>query len=82
LTKLQNSNNKITEAIGKTNDFSVIQTEVTFTNFIVENSVTISVADKAGKLLRKMSPDSECAKKYGCRRTNAKDDNWQMTKTL
>jgi hypothetical protein len=49
----------------KTNDFSVIQTEVTFTNFIVENNLTISVADKAGKLFRKMFPDSECAKRYG-----------------
>jgi hypothetical protein len=62
-------NNKITEAIVKTNDFSVIQTEVTLINFIVENNLTISVADKAGKLLRKMSPDSQCAKRYGCRRT-------------
>jgi hypothetical protein len=50
LAKLQNSNNKITEAIVKTNDFSVIQTEVTFTNFIVENNFTISVADNLIKL--------------------------------
>jgi hypothetical protein len=68
LAKLQNSNNKITEAIVKTNDFSVIQTEVTFTNFIVQNNLTISVADKAGNLFRKMSPDSECVKRYGCQR--------------
>jgi hypothetical protein len=36
-TSFQNSN-KITDAIVKTNDFSVIQIEVTFTNFIVENN--------------------------------------------
>jgi hypothetical protein len=60
---LANSNNKTTEAIVKTNEFLAIQNEVTLTNFIVENNLTVSVADKAGNLFRKMSPDSGCAKR-------------------
>ena len=90
LARLQNSNSKLTSAFVKTNDFSVIRAEVTFTNFIVENNLPIAVADNAGKLFRKMFPDSECAAKYGCGRTKttailhtlAKDDDKEMTKIL
>ncbi|KAJ8032743.1 Zinc finger MYM-type protein 6 [Holothuria leucospilota] len=47
----------------------VIRAEVLFSDFIVEHNLPIAVADRVGPLLRKMFPDSETAKKYGCART-------------
>ncbi|KAJ8043481.1 hypothetical protein HOLleu_10580 [Holothuria leucospilota] len=47
----------------------VIRAEVLFSDFIVEHNLPIAFADHVGPLLRKMFPDSETAKKYGCART-------------
>jgi hypothetical protein len=46
-----------------------IHAEILFTNFLIEHNVPIAVSDHAGPLFRKMFPDSEIAKKYGCART-------------
>ena len=40
--------------------------EILFTNFLIVHNVPIAVSDHAGPLFRKMFPDSEIAKKYGC----------------
>jgi hypothetical protein len=48
----------------------VTNAEVLFTNFLIEHNVPIAVSDHAGSLFRKMFPDSEIAKKYGCARTS------------
>jgi hypothetical protein len=50
-------------------DFSVINAEVMFTEFLVEHSIPLSAADHAGSLFRQMFPDSAVAKKYGSGRT-------------
>jgi hypothetical protein len=85
-TSLQNSNNKIAEAIVKANDFLVIQTEVTCTNFIVENNLTILVADKAGNMFRKNVPRFRMHEDVWLSENKnnnfAKNDIWQMTRTL
>ena len=39
------------------------------TNFMVENNLSIAVADKYGPLFRNMSPDSQIAKPYQCAKT-------------
>jgi len=39
------------------------------TNFIVENNLSIALADKNGPLFRNMSPDSQIAKQYQCAKT-------------
>ncbi|KAJ8048447.1 hypothetical protein HOLleu_00771 [Holothuria leucospilota] len=39
------------------------------TEFLVEHSIPLSVADHCGKLFQKMFPDSHIAKKYRCART-------------
>jgi hypothetical protein len=71
----------------KTNDSSVIQTGTTFTNFNIEENLTISMADKAGKLFRKMSPRFRMRVEVWLLEDEnngnfAKDDIWQMIKTL
>ncbi len=53
----------------KSQDFRPIQAETFFTTFIVEHNLPLAAADHAGPLFRKMFPDSEIAKQYGCART-------------
>ena len=48
---------------------SVIRAETLFTDFIIEHSLPIRVADHASKLFTKMFPDSGIAKKYSSGRT-------------
>lgn len=50
-------------------DLDVIRAECLFTAFLVEHNIPLTTADHAGALLRKMFPNSEIAKKYGCART-------------
>ncbi|XP_072173823.1 uncharacterized protein [Diadema setosum] len=50
-------------------DHNVIQAETQFTEFIIEHNLPLAVADHASRLFRKMFPDSDIAKKYGCGRT-------------
>lgn len=50
-------------------DHNVIQAETLFTEFIIEHNLPLAVADHASRIFRKMFPDSEIAKKYGCGRT-------------
>ena len=59
----------ITGFFAKNTDHSVIRAECLFTRSIVEHNLPIALADHAGPLFRKMFPDSEIAKKYGCART-------------
>jgi len=47
-------------------DLSVINAEVLFTDFLVEHSLPFASANHAGPLFKKMFPDSDIAKKYGC----------------
>lgn len=61
-------------------DYSVIRAESLFTSFIVEHNLPVSVADHAGPLFRKMFPDSEIAKKYGCARTKTTSIIGEMAK--
>ena len=48
---------------------SVINAEVLFSEFLIEHSLPLAVADHASKLFKRMFPDSEIAKKYGSGRT-------------
>jgi hypothetical protein len=50
-------------------ELQVTNAEILFTNFLIVHNVPIAVSDHAGPLFRKMFPDSEIAKKYGCART-------------
>ena len=49
--------------------FEITNAEVLFTEFIIEHSLPISIADHAGKLFKKMFPDSKIAGKYASGRT-------------
>ncbi|XP_063966229.1 uncharacterized protein LOC135156785 [Lytechinus pictus] len=59
----------LTSYFTTTSDVSVINAEVSFTEFIIEHSIPLSVADHCGKLFKKMFPDSQIAQKYACGRT-------------
>ena len=68
-SKLQSGNHKVSsffETKESPIELQVTNAEVLFTNFLIEHNVPIAVSDLAGPLLRKMYPDSEIAKKYGC----------------
>ena len=47
----------------------VTRSELLFTSFLVEHNIAFAAADHAGQLFRKMFPDSDIAKRYGCGRT-------------
>ncbi|GBM12326.1 hypothetical protein AVEN_116770-1 [Araneus ventricosus] len=66
--------------VNKQNDHGVIQAESLFTAFIVVHNLPIACADH-GPLFRKMFPDSETAKKYGCARTKTSAIIAEMGKT-
>lgn len=53
----------------KCDDYSTINAEVMFTEFLVEHNCPLSVSDHASKLFKKMFPDSKIAEQYGCART-------------
>lgn len=69
LSKLSKTNMKLTSVFSVDTDNSVIKSEVTFTKFLIQNNLPLSVADNAGKMFRHMFPDSKIAKKYACCRT-------------
>ena len=46
-----------------------INAEVLFTGYILEHNLPFEAASHAGPLFRKMFPDSDIAKKYGCAAT-------------
>lgn len=48
---------------------SVTNAEVLYTGYILEHNLPFEAAAHAGPLFRKMFPDSEIAKKYGCAAT-------------
>ena len=50
-------------------DLTVIRAETLFTSFVVEHNLPLSITDHAGPLFKKMFPDSDISKKYGCART-------------
>jgi len=54
--------------IGKT-DVGVINAEILFTDLLVEHNISFAASDHAGSLFRRMFPDSEIARKYGCGHT-------------
>ena len=69
---LQNSNSNLLSFFEKREspmELQVTNAETLFTHFIIEHNVPIAVSDHAGPLFRKMFPDTEIAKKYGCART-------------
>jgi len=43
--------------------------EVLFTEFLVEHNVAFAASEHAGPLFRRMFPDADTARKYGCGRT-------------
>lgn len=45
---------------------SVIKAETMFTGYLLEHNLPLQASAHAGPLFRKMFPDSEIAKKYGC----------------
>lgn len=63
------SSSKINTFFKNDTQFDVSQAELLFTSFLIEHNVPLSAADHAGPLFRKMFPDSDIAKKYGCART-------------
>ena len=68
-SKLQSGNHKVSsffETKESPIELQVTNAETLFTNFLIEHNVPIAVSDLAGPLFRKMYPDSEIAKKYGC----------------
>ena len=52
-----------------TDDNTVINAEVIFTKFLIENNLPLAVSDSAGNMFRRMFPDSSIATKYACART-------------
>ena len=50
-------------------DLRPIRAETLFTSYLVEHNLPLAAADHAGPLFKKMFPDSEIAKQYGCART-------------
>ncbi|XP_063222953.1 uncharacterized protein LOC134531219 [Bacillus rossius redtenbacheri] len=64
---------KVSDYFAKNNstDNAVIRAECMFTNFLVEHNIPLNVSDHAGPLFRKMFPNSEEAKKFGCARTKS-----------
>ncbi|GAA6077908.1 zinc finger MYM-type protein 6-like [Tachysurus ichikawai] len=50
-------------------DLRTIRAETFYTTHLAEHNIPLAVADHAGPLFRKMFPDSEIAKQYGCGRT-------------
>ncbi|GBL88785.1 hypothetical protein AVEN_158914-1 [Araneus ventricosus] len=67
--------------VNKQNYHGVIQAESLFTAFIEERNFPIACADHAGPLFRKMFPDSEIVKKYGCARPKTSTIIAEMGKT-
>ncbi len=47
----------------------VIKPECLFTKFIIEHSLPLSCSDHVGPLLRKIFPNNDIVKNYGCART-------------
>lgn len=60
---------KISNFFSTDSGLSVMRAETLFTSFLVEHSLPLATADHAGKLFRKMFPDSKIAKDYSCGRT-------------
>lgn len=73
--------NKKIEFVQQKNDDSVIRAESFFTSFLIEHNIPINAADHAGPLFRKMFPDSDIAKRYGCARTKTTAIIGEMAKT-
>ena len=72
--KLQKTTSKINSyfsSAASNSDTSVIKAECLFTKFLVEHNLSISAADHAGPLFRKMFPDSIIAYKYRCAKTKS-----------
>ncbi|GBM29327.1 hypothetical protein AVEN_2833-1 [Araneus ventricosus] len=67
--RILGTNKKKIDFVTKQNDYDVIQAESLFTAFIVEHNLPIACPDPTGPLFRKVFPDGETAKKYGCART-------------
>lgn len=63
------SNQKLSYLCKSQSVDAVTNAEALFTSFIVEHNLPTNCADHAGPLFRKMFPDSEIAKRYGCART-------------
>jgi hypothetical protein len=64
-----NNVKKLPVFFSSSSDLSVVNAEVLFTEFLIEHSIPFTVADHAGALFRRMFPDSQIARKYGCGRT-------------
>ena len=58
----------ISKFLLSTEDKSVIQSEVMFTKFLIDNNLPIAVSDKFNKLVSSLFPDSDIAEKYQCGR--------------
>lgn len=70
LSKIVNSCQTLTEFMpDKNSQEKVINAEVLFTGYILEHNLPFEASSHAGPLFRKMFPDSEVAKKYGCSST-------------
>jgi hypothetical protein len=67
--KIINEKSTISSFFSNSSDLNVIRAECLITNFLVEHNVSLSSADHVGPLLRKIFPNSDLAKKYGCART-------------
>ena len=53
----------------KSEDNSVIHSEVVFTKFLIDKNIPLAVSDDCGELFQSMFPNSEECKKYRCGRT-------------
>ncbi|XP_071035344.1 zinc finger BED domain-containing protein 5-like [Parasteatoda tepidariorum] len=53
----------------KLEENGVIKAEVLFVRFLIEHNISLSASDHSGALFKKMFPDSDIAKKYGCGHT-------------
>ena len=62
VTKWSNITNFVTDST----DYSVINTEVLFTNAFVIHNIPILFSDHISQLFPRMFPDSQIASKYGC----------------
>nr|XP_042913534.1 uncharacterized protein LOC122273560 [Parasteatoda tepidariorum] len=73
------SNKKIDLKVN--DDQSVIRAEALFTSYLIEHNIAINASDHAGPLFRRMFPDSEIARKYGCARTKTSAIVKEMAKS-
>ena len=67
--KKLNDNKSISNFFNEKETSSAINAEAFFSNFLIEHNISLSAADHAGPLFRKMFPDSGIAKKYGSGRS-------------